>query len=286
MPAWEIRAFGYTHPAAVLADRGPAGILTICRCSIRSSRRGSQGQGAHNLLPAAARRPRRARALGAMAIAFYLVLAVSGGNDIIADKFHISLNAMTWAGRIGLLICRRWRTYVPSASASVCSSTTVRCWRTASRPASSSACPTAVHRGAPAARRVDAHGTRAELPYVGWTVPKKMNRLGALAPGGQGLLLPDRANRCRPRTAGPAAFEGRWRQGDRQGVGQERVENALTFCGSAPGVLGIKSEHPARFFYAQQRLRARDVALRPECPDRTVRPARPRPATSPCRRWR
>ena len=39
-----------------------------------------------------------------MAVAFYLVLLLSGGNDVIADKFDISLNAMTWAGRIGLLI--------------------------------------------------------------------------------------------------------------------------------------------------------------------------------------
>jgi ATP-binding cassette ChvD family protein len=28
---------------------------------------------------------------------------ISGGNDVIADKFDISLNAMTWAGRIGLV---------------------------------------------------------------------------------------------------------------------------------------------------------------------------------------
>jgi len=39
-----------------------------------------------------------------MAIAFYLVLFLSGGNDVIADKLKISLNAMTWGGRIGLLL--------------------------------------------------------------------------------------------------------------------------------------------------------------------------------------
>src|SRR3712207_6836814 len=42
--------------------------------------------------------------LGAMALTFYVVLLLSGGNDVIADKFDISLNAMTWAGRIGLVI--------------------------------------------------------------------------------------------------------------------------------------------------------------------------------------
>jgi ubiquinol-cytochrome c reductase cytochrome b subunit len=29
---------------------------------------------------------------------------MSGGNDVIADKFDISLNAMTWVGRIGVVI--------------------------------------------------------------------------------------------------------------------------------------------------------------------------------------
>ena len=43
-------------------------------------------------------------ALGAMALSFYLVLMISGGNDVIADKFDISLNAMTWVGRIGCIV--------------------------------------------------------------------------------------------------------------------------------------------------------------------------------------
>jgi ubiquinol-cytochrome c reductase cytochrome b subunit len=42
--------------------------------------------------------------LGVMAITFYLVLMTAGGNDLIADKFDISLNAMTWVGRIGLIV--------------------------------------------------------------------------------------------------------------------------------------------------------------------------------------
>jgi ubiquinol-cytochrome c reductase cytochrome b subunit len=41
--------------------------------------------------------------LGVMAITFYLVLFLSGGNDLIAKAFDISLNAMTWGGRILLL---------------------------------------------------------------------------------------------------------------------------------------------------------------------------------------
>ena len=39
-----------------------------------------------------------------MGLSFYLWLMMSGGNDVIADKFDIRLNAMTWVGRIGVII--------------------------------------------------------------------------------------------------------------------------------------------------------------------------------------
>ena len=48
----------------------------------------------HNLL----QRPRDVpvrTSLGVMALTFYMVLFLSGGNDIIAKAFDISLNAMT-----------------------------------------------------------------------------------------------------------------------------------------------------------------------------------------------
>ena len=57
----------------------------------------------HNLL----QRPRDVpvrTAIGAMAIAFYLVLTLSAMNDVIALKFHLSLNATTWIGRIGMIV--------------------------------------------------------------------------------------------------------------------------------------------------------------------------------------
>ena len=52
----------------------------------------------HNLLERPRDNPTRT-GLGAMALAFYGVLMMSGGNDVIATTFHISLNAMTWLGR-------------------------------------------------------------------------------------------------------------------------------------------------------------------------------------------
>ena len=43
-------------------------------------------------------------ALGAMAVTFWSVLTLAGAGDVIAVTFHISLNAMIWAGRILVLI--------------------------------------------------------------------------------------------------------------------------------------------------------------------------------------
>ncbi len=57
----------------------------------------------HNLLQRPRETPTRT-GLGAFAITFYLVLWISGGNDVIAKTFDISLNAMTWAGRVGAIV--------------------------------------------------------------------------------------------------------------------------------------------------------------------------------------
>src|SRR3979490_3155419 len=57
----------------------------------------------HNLL----QRPRDVpvrTAIGAMAISFYMVLTLAAMNDLIALKFHISLNATTWIFRIGMVV--------------------------------------------------------------------------------------------------------------------------------------------------------------------------------------
>lgn len=41
-------------------------------------------------------------AFGAAFVAFYLVLFFGGANDVLAERFHLSLNAITWAVRIGV----------------------------------------------------------------------------------------------------------------------------------------------------------------------------------------
>jgi ubiquinol-cytochrome c reductase cytochrome b subunit len=103
-PSWEVRLWGHTlpplfWPTVVL----PGILLTMAVAYPFVEAKMTKDTQAHNLL----QRPRDApvrTSLGVMALTFYLVLFLSGGNDIIAKAFDISLNAMTWGGRILLLV--------------------------------------------------------------------------------------------------------------------------------------------------------------------------------------
>jgi ubiquinol-cytochrome c reductase cytochrome b subunit len=103
-PSWEIRLWGHTipplfWPTVVL----PGILLTMAVAYPFVEARMTGDRKSHNLL----QRPRDVpvrTSLGAMAITFYLVLFLSGANDLIAKAFDISLNAMTWSGRIALLL--------------------------------------------------------------------------------------------------------------------------------------------------------------------------------------
>jgi len=53
----------------------------------------------HNLLDRPRNVPTRT-AIGVMAITFYIILWIGGGNDIIAVQFHSSINAITWTLRV------------------------------------------------------------------------------------------------------------------------------------------------------------------------------------------
>jgi ubiquinol-cytochrome c reductase cytochrome b subunit len=57
----------------------------------------------HHLLDRPRNAPTRT-ALGVMAITFYAILWISGGNDIIAVAFGLSINAITWTLRFALFI--------------------------------------------------------------------------------------------------------------------------------------------------------------------------------------
>ncbi len=104
MPPWDIHLGPYMIPAIFWPTVVLPGILTVLPMiyPFIEARR-TKDYAIHNLLQRPRDVPART-ALGAMAISFYGVLLISGGNDVVADKLNISLNAMTWIGRIGILV--------------------------------------------------------------------------------------------------------------------------------------------------------------------------------------
>jgi ubiquinol-cytochrome c reductase cytochrome b subunit len=196
MPAWDIGPeifgwnMGYQIPAMFWPTLVLPGLLTVIPMLYpfieARMRRDTE---MHHLL----QRPRDVPArtgLGAMAIAFYLVLLISGGNDVIADKFDISLNAMTWAGRIGIIVLPPLAYYVVYR---ICLGLQQH-----DREVLAHGVETGIIRRLPDGRfvevhqplaPVDAHG-HAALEYAGAAVPKKMNRLGAIAPAVKGFFFP------------------------------------------------------------------------------------------------
>jgi ubiquinol-cytochrome c reductase cytochrome b subunit len=104
-PPWDINLPGnYTIPALFWPTVVIAGLMfTVLALYPFIERKLTGDTASHHLL----QRPRDVpvrTSLGAMALTFYGWLMVAGGNDLIADKFDISLNAMTWVGRIGVIV--------------------------------------------------------------------------------------------------------------------------------------------------------------------------------------
>jgi ubiquinol-cytochrome c reductase cytochrome b subunit len=190
MPAWEFRGFGYTLPPLFWPTLVLPGILTVVPMlyPFIEARRLKDTR-PHHLLQRPRDVPARA-ALGAMAVSFYLVLTLSGANDVIADKFHISLNATTWAGRVGLLLLPPLAYYVTYR---ICLGLQQH-----DREVLAHGVETGIIRRLPDGRFIEVHQPLAapdehghvELEYAGWVVPKKMNRLGALAPTVKGFFRP------------------------------------------------------------------------------------------------
>ncbi|SDZ05951.1 menaquinol-cytochrome c reductase cytochrome b subunit precursor [Micromonospora pattaloongensis] len=194
MPGWELHipiGDGYVIPPIFWPTVVLPGILvmlTIAYPFIEA--RMTKDKASHNLLQRPRDVPERT-ALGAMAVSFFLVLTFTGANDVIADKLRISLNAMTWAGRIGLIIIPPLAYYFTHR---ICLGLQQH-----DREVLVHGVETGIIRRLPDGRfeevhqplaQVDEHGHPQELPYIGWTVPKKMNRLGALGPAVKGFFFP------------------------------------------------------------------------------------------------
>ena len=100
MPNWEFRGFHHTIPFMILIPGVviPGIMFTGMALWPFIEQRMTGDYAYHNLLQRPRDTPVRT-ALGVMSLTFYSVLWVSGGNDVIAATFHLSLNGVTWAGR-------------------------------------------------------------------------------------------------------------------------------------------------------------------------------------------
>lgn len=188
-PAWEFYFFGHTVPGSVgvALIMGAVFILLIIYPFLEKRFTGDYAH--HNLL----QRPRDApvrTGIGAMAISFYMVLTLAAMNDIIAWKFHISLNATTWIGRIGMVILPpimffatyRWCLGLQRSD----------------RDVLEHGVETGIIKRLPHGAYielhqplgpVDEHGHPIPLEYAGAPLPKRMNKLGSGGAPGRGSFL-------------------------------------------------------------------------------------------------
>ncbi len=179
-PAWEVYLGNYTIPAVFFPGAvGMPVLIGLLLAYPFLERKLSKDTAHHNLL----QRPRDApvrTALGAMALGFFMVIELSGFNDIIADSFDISLNATTWAGRIGVLI-------VPPIAYYLTYRLCLGLQR-ADREVLEHGVETGIIKRLPHGEfievhqplaGVDSHGHAIPLEYQGASVPKKMNKLGS-----------------------------------------------------------------------------------------------------------
>jgi len=190
-PDWEIRAFGHTVPAIFWPTVVLPGILfTVLAVYPFLEARFTKDREHHNLLQRPRDVPTRT-ALGAMAIAFYLVLLISGGNDLIAMKFDISLNAMTWMGRIGLILAPPIAYYLTHR---ICLGLQQH-----DREILAHGVETGVIRRLPTGEfvevhqplgEIDGHGHPIPIEYAGAPVPARPNKLGLAGRTIKGFFAP------------------------------------------------------------------------------------------------
>ena len=191
MPNWQIYIGNYSIPPLFWpAVVGLGALTTVPMAYPFIEARRLKDKEKHHLLQRPRDNPERV-GIGAMAFTFFIVATISGGNDVIADKFHISLNAMTWAGRIGLVILPPLAYWI---SVRLCLGLQQH-----DREVLAHGVETGIIRRLPSGQfmevhqplgPVDDHGHPIPLEYGGWVVPKKMNRLGALAPAVKGFFFP------------------------------------------------------------------------------------------------
>ena len=188
-PAWEFYPFGHTIPQGVWVAVGMGLIFTLLIAYPFLEKKFAKDDAHHNLL----QRPRDAptrTAIGAAAIAFYILLTFACMNDIIALKFHVSLNATTWIGRIGMVV-------LPAIVYFIAYRMAVGLQRS-DRAVLEHGVETGIIKRLPHGAYVelhqplgpvDDHGHAIPLEYQGAALPKRMNKLGSSGAPGSGSFL-------------------------------------------------------------------------------------------------
>ncbi|MEU8345846.1 ubiquinol-cytochrome c reductase cytochrome b subunit [Spirillospora sp. NPDC048832] len=105
MPGWEINAWGHTLSLSVLIPAAlPLGIVFGGAAAWPWIEAWVTGDKRHHHVNT---RPRNApvrTATGIAAVTFYGLLWLAGANDVLADKFHLSLFATTWFFRVTFFV--------------------------------------------------------------------------------------------------------------------------------------------------------------------------------------
>ncbi|PPK64206.1 cytochrome bc complex cytochrome b subunit [Actinokineospora auranticolor] len=192
-PAWEVYLGNYTIPAAFFPFMLGLPLLGgIAAVYPWIERKFTKDDAHHNLL----QRPRDVpvrTSLGVMAITYFMVSLLSAANDVLAEKFFISLNATTWMGRIGLLVLPPIAYFITYR---ICLGL-----QRSDREVLEHGVETGIIKRLPHGEfieihqplgPVDDHGHPIPLEYQGAPVPKKMNKLGSAGAPVQGSwLTPD-----------------------------------------------------------------------------------------------
>ena len=104
-PAWEWTGFGHTIPLEVFLPAAvlPGIIFGLCFAWPAIERHHTKDSEAHNLLDRPRDRPKRTAA-GATMLAFLGMLFIASSTDVLANTFHISLNAVLWGMRVLVIL--------------------------------------------------------------------------------------------------------------------------------------------------------------------------------------
>ena len=105
MPNWEIVLWGHNLSLNILVPAliVPGIMFTLLGLYPWIEARATGDRREHHLLDRPRNAPTRT-ALGAMGLSFYLLIWISGGNDLIAQAFSWSINAITWTIRVLLIV--------------------------------------------------------------------------------------------------------------------------------------------------------------------------------------